>query len=168
MLHVLQVSAVGPSSNNGSNSSNDNGSSGTTRVLVDGSADGNPGSSAGLQHMFKGGLFKGAATLSLSSTDDERVAADEAAGQVLIPKHWEEQIRTAPLGRRRVMRRCALQLRPRGGWHWSGYAWQDCWQQCCGALWTDAGGRAHSQAAGINRMQLISVEGWLCWQQRCS
>jgi hypothetical protein len=84
-------------------------------VPVDNSASGNSGSSAALQHMFKGGLFKGAATISLSSTDDDRVAADEAAGQVLIPKHWEEQIRTAPLGRRRVMRRCAFRWRPAGG-----------------------------------------------------
>lgn len=110
---MLQVSAFGPSSSSSSNDSS--GSSGTTRVPVDNSASGNSGSSAALQHMFKGGLFKGAATISLSSTDDDRVAADEAAGQVLIPKHWEEQIRTAPLGRRRVMRRCAFRWRPAGG-----------------------------------------------------
>jgi hypothetical protein len=65
-------------------------------------------STPSLQNLFQGGLFKGAATVSLSSTDDDRVAADEAAGQVLIPRHWEEQIRTASLGRRRVMRRCGV------------------------------------------------------------
>lgn len=100
--------AVGPSGNDGSSSSSSN----TSRVLVDssltgrGGSNGSSSSSAGLGTLFKGGLFKGAATVSMSSTDDDRVAADEAAGQVLMPKHWEEQIRTAPLGRRRVMRRC--------------------------------------------------------------
>lgn len=95
-----QVQAFGGSGSNG------DGSSSTSRVL-DGSANSSSGgSSSGLQSLFQGGLFKGAATVSLSSTDDDRVAADEAAGQVLIPRHWEEQIKTAPLGRRRVMRRC--------------------------------------------------------------
>jgi hypothetical protein len=70
------------------------------------SSNGNSSSSStGLHSLFKGGLFKGAATVSLASTDEDRVAADQAAGQVLIPRHWEEQIRNASLGRRRVMRR---------------------------------------------------------------
>jgi hypothetical protein len=59
------------------------------------------------------GLFKNAATVSLTSTDDEQAAAAAATAgaglaapsQLHIPKHWEEQIRTAPLGRRRVLQR---------------------------------------------------------------
>lgn len=105
-LHALlilhpqaQASAAGGPSNDGA---------GGNHTLLDGNIinSSTNGSSPGrLNSLFKGGLFKGAATISLSSTDDDRVAADDAAGQVLMPKHWEEQIKTAPLGRRRVMRR---------------------------------------------------------------
>lgn len=111
---AVQVQAFGASGSN--SSSNGTSSNGTSHVLVDSSIAGSSnGSSAGLQSLFKGGLFKGAATVSLSSTDDDRVAADESAGQVLIPKHWEEQIKTAPLGRRRVMRRWVVELAGSGG-----------------------------------------------------
>jgi hypothetical protein len=96
----MQVQAFGGSGSNGSTSSN------SASGVLDSTPHNNGNSSTpGLQNLFQGGLFKGAATVSLSSTDDDRVAADEGAGQVLIPRHWEEQIRTASLGRRRVMRR---------------------------------------------------------------
>lgn len=64
-------------------------------------------SSSGINGWFQkaDGLFKGAATLSMSSSDDERIAADAAAEGLVIPKHWEQQIRTASLGRRRVLQR---------------------------------------------------------------
>ncbi|WIA41723.1 hypothetical protein OEZ86_009068 [Tetradesmus obliquus] len=65
------------------------------------------------------GLFKNAATVSLASSDDEQSAAAAAAAagaglaapsQLHLPKHWEEQIRTAPLGRRRVLQRYVSQV----------------------------------------------------------
>lgn len=99
----MQVQASGGSGSNGSTSSNSTGG-----VLDSTPHNNGTNSTPSLQNLFQGGLFKGAATVSLSSTDDDRVAADEAAGQVLIPRHWEEQIRTASLGRRRVMRRCGV------------------------------------------------------------
>eukprot|EP00879_Flechtneria_rotunda_P006052 GHRR01006365.1.p1 GENE.GHRR01006365.1~~GHRR01006365.1.p1 ORF type:complete len:696 (+),score=226.05 GHRR01006365.1:193-2088(+) len=44
----------------------------------------------------------------MSSADEDHVAAD--AGALLIPRHWEEQIKTAPLGRRRVLHRYVQQV----------------------------------------------------------
>jgi hypothetical protein len=82
----------------GNSSSSSNGA-----TAAAGTADSSSPVGAGL---FAGGLFKGAASISLSSTDGEHVAAaDDGGGQLLIPKHWNEQIRTAPLGRRRVLQR---------------------------------------------------------------
>jgi hypothetical protein len=119
------------------------------------SSNGSSSSSAGLGNLFKGGLFKGAATVSMSSTDDDRVAADESAGQVLMPKHWEEQIRTAPLGRRRVMRRCV----------WHGGDGREvqvsaCWQQQ-GARWQRALRRSVRDARGCTACVTSSSSS--CW-----
>jgi len=128
MLHALLIlhpqaraSAAGGPNNDGP---------GSSHTLLDGNSFNSSagGSSPGrLNSLFKGGLFKGAATISLSSTDDDRVAADDAAGQVLMPKHWEEQIKTAPLGRRRVMRRWGQHITQWTVAHNTLYQQTDCW-----------------------------------------
>jgi hypothetical protein len=75
-----------------------------------------------------GGLLRGAAAVSLSSSEDDAVHAaggssgSSSSGHVgagdgsdartpglVMPAHWQQQIRGAPLGRRRVLQRCALQ-----------------------------------------------------------
>uniref|UniRef100_A0A383VIS3 chloroplast protein-transporting ATPase n=1 Tax=Tetradesmus obliquus TaxID=3088 RepID=A0A383VIS3_TETOB len=84
-------------------------------------SNGNSGSSRSSSRVRSAadGLFKNAATVSLASSDDEQSAAAAAAAagaglaapsQLHLPKHWEEQIRTAPLGRRRVLQRYVSQV----------------------------------------------------------
>jgi hypothetical protein len=108
-LYSMRLHAL-PSTNNGSNSNSDNGTgtsttappltSATLRSAYEmaGSVDG------GEDNPHVAALVGNGASRSSASGPTAAAAATASSSQVSIPRHWEEQLAKAAVGKRRVMK----------------------------------------------------------------